>query len=479
MTPDEARRRVQEAGGEELCERLEHLDATRDARTTRKPEVGPSLPDRGASPDYDVVIAGGGLWLLVAPLLAARGLRVAVFDRARIGHAHREWNCSAKELLPLSSCGLFTEEEVSELVVAKYDHGVCRWHGGGSYPVKNVLDHAVDAGKLLAAVRARAEARGVSLHDGEAVVAHTEGPDVVALATSTGNGAARRVVTARMFVDARGASSPLATADLVCPTVGGVLSGLEEGEGPDRIRHDVGEILATTDAVDEGRQHIWEAFPGKRGEVTVYHFYYAGAEAPGASLLSLYARFFEKMPSYKRGDFRLVRPTFGFIPGWSRLRPAPATAGRRVVLVGDAAARHSPLTFCGFGSALRSFEGVAEVITRAVEEGKGPTRAPYDAPIHKGTGALTWLMATPPKEPSRAGELNDLLDTAFSTLADMGDEAYGALLRDEMSAKDFVRFLRIVAGKRPRVYRDVLGSLRLFGLSLWGLGMARELLRAS
>ena len=474
-TESEAQRRVREAGGEELCERLLHLDATRAGRTKHAPVLGPPRPDKGATMDYDVAIAGGGLWLLLAPLLAERGLRVAVFDRARIGQAHREWNCSAKELVPLTSSGLFTEDEVARLVVARYDHGVCRWHGGGTYPVRNVLDHAVDAGKLLAAVRARAEARGACLHDGEAIVAHAEGPDGVALSTSAGE-----TLTARIFVDARGASSPLATADLICPTVGGVLGGLEEGEAADQMRPDVGEILATTEGVEEGRQHIWEAFPGKRGEVTVYLFYYALEGSPGASLVSLYARFFEKMKVYKRGDFRLVRPTFGFIPGWSRLGPGPAR-GRRVVLVGDAAARHSPLTFCGFGSALRSFEGVAESITRAAEdpEGKGANGASGDAPIHKGTGALTWMMATPPKEPARQGELNALLDTAFSTLADMGDEAYGALLRDEMSAKDFVRFLRIVAGKRPRVYRDVIGSLRLFGLGRWGFGVARELLRAS
>ncbi|MRG94231.1 lycopene cyclase [Polyangium spumosum] len=475
MRNDEARRRVREAGGEELCERLVHLDAIRAARAERQPTIELTRPDEGTTPDYDVVIAGGGLWLLVAPLLAARGLSVAVFDRARIGQAHREWNCSAKELAPLVSSGLLREDEVERLVVARYDHGVCRWHGGGTYPVRRVLDHAVDAGKLLAAVRALAEARGVALHDREAIVAHGEGPAGVALATSAG-----ATLSARIFVDARGASSPLATADLVCPTVGGVLSGLEEGEAEDQIRPDVGEILATTEGVEEGRQHIWEAFPGKSGEVTVYLFYYALGGAPGASLVSLYARFFEKMSAYKRGDFRLVRPTFGFIPGWSRLGPGPAH-GQRVVLVGDAAARHSPLTFCGFGSALRSFEGVAASITRAAEqpEGRGASVSPGDAPIHKGTGALAWLMATPPKEPARAWELNDLLDTAFATLADMGDEAYGALLRDEMSAKDFVRFLRTVAGKRPRVYRDVLGRLRLFGLGRWGFSVARELLRAS
>ncbi|UQA61883.1 FAD-dependent oxidoreductase [Polyangium aurulentum] len=477
ISPEEAARRVRESGGEALCERLEHLDRARAARATatRAPPV--SAPDRGAVADYDVAIAGGGLWLLIAPLLAARGLKVAVLDRARIGSAHREWNCSAKELSALSASGLLTEDEVRSLVVARYARGVCRWHGGGSYAVTNVLDHAVDAGELLAAVRARCEARGVTLLDGQAVTAHAEGRDAVALAVGAGAGSPTRTLTAKILVDARGASSPFATADLVCPTVGGVLEGLEEGEDEARIQPDVGEILATTEGIEDGRQHIWEAFPGRRGEVTVYLFYYALADAPGASLLSLYARFFERMPLYKRGAFRLVRPTFGFIPGWSRLVPAPAPPGRRVVLVGDAAARHSPLTFCGFGSALRSFALLADVIARAVETGSAHEKALADAPIHAGTGALARLMCTPSRSPARANELNALLDTAFSTLHEMGDEAYGALLRDEMSPRDFIRFLRTTAARRPRVYRDVLGSLRLGALGRWGLGLVREIYR--
>ncbi len=473
----EAERRVLEAGGEALCERLVHLDRTRAERGA--PGCVPPLaaPDRGTRADYDVVLAGGGLWLLVAPLLAARGLRVAVLDRARIGSAHREWNCSAKELGALSASGLLTAEEAAELVVARYHHGVCRWHGGGSYPVTKVLDHAVDAGKLLAAVRARCEALGVDLFDGHAVTGHAEGPEAIALAVSAEAGSPLRTLTAKILVDARGASSPFATADLVCPTVGGVIAGLEEGEDPGAIQPEVGEILATTEGVEEGRQHIWEAFPGRRGEVTVYLFYYALASAPGASLLSLYARFFERLPRYKRGASRLVRPTFGFIPGWSRLTRAPAAPGGRVVLVGDAAARHSPLTFCGFGSALRSFAPTAEAITRAVTAGFAHDVAPEDAPIHTGTGALARLMCTPSRAPARANELNDLLDTAFSVLHGMGDEAYGALLRDEMSPRDFIRFLRTTAALRPRVYREVLGSLKLGGLGRWGLGMVRELYR--
>lgn len=48
-----------------------------------------------------MIIAGGGLSLLLAPALARRGLKVAVLDRGRIGAVHREWNASRSELVGL------------------------------------------------------------------------------------------------------------------------------------------------------------------------------------------------------------------------------------------------------------------------------------------------------------------------------------------------------------------------------------------
>lgn len=490
---DEARRRVRESGGEALLERLEHLDATRSAAARRPPSSPRATlrarlraPDRGARADFDVVIAGGGLSLLLAPLLARRGLRVAVLDRARVGAAHREWNAGEAELAALSACGLFTPDEVDQLVVARYAEGICRWHGGGTYPVRGVLDRAIDAGSLLTAARVRAEALGVTMLDGHVLLGHEEGPGAVGLAvaeaaqsgmTDVGAGARARSISAGLLVDARGAASPYATADLVCPTVGGVLAGLAEGDGERRIRPDVGEILVTTEDVEQGRQHLWEAFPGRPGETTVYLFYYARTEdvGPGA-LLSLYARFFELLPRYKDGDARLVRPTFGFIPGWSRLSAAPRAPGRRIRLVGDAAARHSPLTFCGFGANVRALAATSRALAQAVEAPDVPQIA-CDAPVHAGTGALAALMAKPPGG-ARAGEMNALLDTAFAVLHAMDDGAYAALLRDEMSSADFVRFLQETAARRPQVYREVLSALPLRALGRWGAGLARELYRA-
>jgi len=68
--------------GAELLERLQHLDAIGRAPPDEL-EPAPSAPTRETACDVDVAIAGGGLWMMLAPLLAERGLKVAVIERAR------------------------------------------------------------------------------------------------------------------------------------------------------------------------------------------------------------------------------------------------------------------------------------------------------------------------------------------------------------------------------------------------------------
>lgn len=453
---------MKERFGPELWERLEHLDRTRHDR----PRAGRGrAPDRDARVDADVVIAGGGLWSILAPILADRGLSVVVVERAQAGVAHREWNASAPELEALVRAGLVTAEELEALIVARYRVGTCAFHRGGTWPVRGVLDHAVDAGGLLALARRRAEERGVRFLDRHELVSESSGPRAIAL----GLRGEVTSLTARVLVDARGAASPYAGADLVCPTVGGVLSGLAVGSGPREIDPEVGEILATVDPIEDGRQHVWEGFPGRPGETTVYLFYYARADEP-ASLRTLFERFFTTLPTYKRGDAAMLRPTFGFIPGWSRLGPPPAPPPGRVLLVGDAAARHSPLTYCGFGATLRSLTPAAELVTRAAStEGPVPPHAMTDAPAHALTGALAHVLAS---RAFRGNALNELLDAAFASLHAMGPK-YGALLRDELPAGDLLAFLRRTAARHPAVWTGVMRGLGLRRASRWGLTALR------
>lgn len=462
---------VRDAGGPELVERLLHLDQARARASV--PIRGPSLPilQEEATTDYDVVFAGGGLSLLIAACLADLGVRVAVFERSRAGQSHREWNASKSELQALVRGGICTAQELEELVLATYDYGTCLFHEGSSWPVYGVLDHAVDAGLLLSKVRRLCEKRGVHFFDHSTVLGQSIGPSYLSIDIRSVNGKAEKVFT-KYLVDARGASSPYADSDLVCPTVGGVICGLDEGSGPNKINPKVGEILATTEGVDARRQHVWEAFPGRPGETTVYLFHYAKRGQEG-SLVNLYARFFETLPRYKTGGARLLRPTFGYIPGWSRLTAPPKSPSNRILLVGDAAARHSPLTFCGFGAMLRSFQPAAQFISSVVNRvAPVPDCIVHDTKLHSGTGPLAALIAS---GTIHGNGINKLLDAAFGVLHSMGNVAYAALLKDQMQGKDFVRFVHGTSRRVPAVYRYVFQGLGLVPTAKWGLSLAQSL----
>jgi lycopene cyclase CruA len=478
MRPERALDLVRERAGPEVVERIEHLDAT---RTRRSVDADLVPPDVDARIEADVVVAGGGLSLLISAELARLGARVVVIERSRAGVAHREWNASDDELVPLVASGIVTAAELEELVVGRYREGLCAFHGGTPRRVRGVLDRAVDAGPLLTRARRVAEERGVRFVDGASVDAVGAGAESVRVGWSRTHGAdehlgpERGEIVARMLVDARGASSPYASADLVCPTVGGVLRGLQQGDGPRQVDPSVGDILVTTEDVEaaSGLQHVWEGFPGRSGEHTVYLFYYArAATAPPGALATLYARFFETLGSYKEGDATMLRPTFGYIPGWSRLSPAPRAPSPRIILVGDAAARHSPLTFCGFGSMLRSFQPIALGIAIALEGGRVPGRdvLPED-PVHMWTGALATVMASG----ALAGpKLNGLLDAAFGVLEHMGNDDFAALLKDRMGGRRFTEFLRLTGARHPVVYHEVLRALGPLAAARWGVRLARE-----
>ncbi|ATB36869.1 Lycopene cyclase CruA type [Cystobacter fuscus] len=237
-----------------------------------------------------------------------------------------EWNISGSELAPLTDSGLFTPPEVESLIVARYERGVCRWHGGGEYPVRGVLDHAIDAGRFLSEVRRRAELRGVSFHDGHTLVGLSEGPRSVRL---------------------------------------------------------------------------------------------------------------------------------------PRLTPAPRAPERRVVLVGDAAARHSPLTCCGFGGMMRSFLPGSRVLAEALARERFPPS-----------------MAIPSRAPERRDEVNQLLDTAFAVLHALGNDSYAALLKDRLEGRDFARLLGGIARRRPQAFRELrmLAHTGPFALARWLEGFSRLLL---
>lgn len=470
--------RLTAAGGVSMGARFRGLDGL----ASHDPiETVADAPQRDTPVDFDVVLVGGGLSVLLAQALAQRGWRVAVYERAARIEAHRAWNASWSEIEALRESDLVPLSLLRSWLLAQYDHGICRWHQGSTTRVTGVLDCALDASALLAHACEQLHRHGAYIacdHEVGDVHANAHG---VRLAVRSRHAPSWRQITARIVLDGRGVQSPFARHDLLCPTVGGVLEGLEEGSSgdPHSIDPRVGEILVTTDPVEAGRQHIWEAFPAGDGRVALYLFYYERARqrTPGA-LTQLYQRFFERLPSYKRGHAHLLTPTFGWIPGWSRLTRGPVTPHARVVLVGDAAARHSPLTFCGFGAMLRSIRPVTTAVHGFLAGNDAKLQAAVDdRAIHRATGALACIMAAPPEDPAEAHSINALLSSAFSALHGLGPQAYASLLQDTMPLGTFVRFLRQTSRLQPDVYRHVWRALGPWAASRWAAGLVAAMAR--
>ncbi|HYF63785.1 MAG TPA: hypothetical protein VD886_13275, partial [Herpetosiphonaceae bacterium] len=299
-------------GAEAELERIRQLDQRwaafeLGARPTLRHTSTGDLP--AASAEYDLVYAGGGLGLIHAALMARRGYRVLLFDRHPVGCAHREWNISQDELERLVASGLATWDELErEIIMARYADGLVSFYAGGSgvaaaeLRLPGVLDIALDAGALLRLARERFEAAGGAVREGwefEHVYADPRRPgrSVVAL----GRDGRRELVRARLFIDGMGATSPLTLATEpfsgICPTVGTVVSGVA-GHDPA-----LGDILISVADTQGDRQLIWEGFPGRDGELTVYVFYYdrVGAAARQRhSLLDLFEDYFALLPTYKQ-----------------------------------------------------------------------------------------------------------------------------------------------------------------------------------
>ncbi|MGH9903085.1 MAG: NAD(P)/FAD-dependent oxidoreductase, partial [Pyrinomonadaceae bacterium] len=330
---------------------------------------------RGAPPaglavegTFDIIYAGGVLGLLHAAVMATEyGQRVMVFDDHTVGRTDRDWNISDEELRELDRAGLFTKEEIEGAVVNRYRAGFVKFHDAGSRVkaeplwMNGVLDVALDADKLLQLAADKIRSRGpggCALLDGLRFVRCYVGADGVVVETEDARGG-RRLFGARLFVDGTGTNSPVArqlhegrSLTHVSPTVGTVARGFARGEEPDKVDFGVGEILVSTEDASDHRQLIWEGFAGnpRRDEYTTYLFFYDAVNSPAdKSLLSLFERYFETLPAYKRAgaQWRVQKPVFGYVPsfrrrGWAGRGGKQGTAADRVMLVGDAAGLSSP-----------------------------------------------------------------------------------------------------------------------------------------
>jgi lycopene cyclase CruA len=442
------------------------------------------LPATPPEQCYDVIIAGGGLGLVAGVALARRGLRVMVFDRDRVGAAHREWNISAHELASLERWGIFSHDEIASTIATRYRRGVISFDSRGtgvpacSLYTEGVLDVALDAQAVLDLARERFLDAGSTILERRAFrrlhmaqcgpvgsVFELEGPEGTEL------------YRARLAIDMMGSVSPIAVGlngglpfDGVCPTAGTVMEGLG-------LDHDSGDILVSVAPVQGERQYIWEGFPGKGDESTVYLFYYdrTGKEqARKQSLLDLFEQYFTLLPTYKPSgeEARHIKPLFGYIPA-RHGRPG-RTAARGLLCLGDSAAGQSPLTFCGFGSFVRHLGRVASLVHYALENDLLEEKhlrliSPHQANLRVAWVFSRFLQPWPGSDPAA---INRVMNHFTRALADVGPRTTVRFLQDRYSFSEYLRIMLATARHFPGVVPLTAHVLGPRGLAAWAADIA-------
>ncbi|MEM6427542.1 MAG: FAD-binding oxidoreductase, partial [Cyanobacteria bacterium P01_D01_bin.128] len=99
--------------------------------------------------DWDAVICGGTLGILLGVALAQRGWRVALIERGQLRGRDQEWNISRKELTELVELGLLSAAELQQAIATEYNPARISFGGGEDLWVKDVLNVGVDPVYLL------------------------------------------------------------------------------------------------------------------------------------------------------------------------------------------------------------------------------------------------------------------------------------------------------------------------------------------
>ena len=157
------------------------------------------------TPEYDLVVAGGNIGILLATALVLKGLRVAVLEAGPLRGRNQDWNASRKEVMELVEAGVLSLEEVPEVIGIEFNPVRCGFQGGEDVWLNDVLNVGVRPDRLVALARARFEAAGGVVLEKTPLSRVTIRPGAAVLSTGEGG----PVLRTRLLVDCMGQRSPI------------------------------------------------------------------------------------------------------------------------------------------------------------------------------------------------------------------------------------------------------------------------------
>ncbi len=410
--------------------------------------------------DWDVVICGGTLGILIGCALVKRGWRVALLERGILRGREQEWNISRSELEVFLELDLLSHQELENAIATHYNPARVSFFGGTEVWVNDVLNIGVDPIYLLETVKNKFIAAGGKLFENTAfdhAVVHPNG----VLVSNT--------FSTRLLVDAMGNFSPIVQQarsgkkpDGVCLVVGSCAQGFPQ--------NNTGDLLASFTPLLNNCQYFWEAFPARDGRTT-YLFTYMDLDAQHIGLEALFAEYLRLLPEYQGvelSQLQLQRALFGFFPAFCQQLYFP---WGRIVPVGDSSGNQSPLSFGGFGSMVRHLKRLTLGIGEALATEQLSASALKQLQPYQPNLSVTWLF----QKAMRAGigqkidpnQINSLLSAVFAQMQQLGEPVLKPFLQDVVQFSGLTQTLLKTALNHPLLIARVIPQVGIFSLVDW------------
>ncbi|WP_353930226.1 FAD-dependent oxidoreductase [Okeanomitos corallinicola TIOX110] len=427
------------------------------------PEVVQQNPEPLTTVDWDVIICGGTLGILIGCALAVRGVKVALLERGILRGREQEWNISRQELSVLTELNLLTETELQTTIVTEYNPARVSFTGGTEVWVKDVLNIGVDPIYLLETLKTRFLAAGGKLLENtpfQEVVIHPNGVIV------------NNQFKARLLLDAMGHFSPISKQarqgkkpDALCLVVGTCAEGFPENES--------GDLLLSFTALKNQCQYFWEAFPAKDGRTT-YLFTYMDAAPQRLSLEDLFEEYLHLLPEYQGveiSQLNFKRGLFGFFPSY---RQSPLqTPWDHILALGDSSGNQSPLSFGGFGAMIRHLERLTFGIEEALKTDQLSFSSLALLQPYQPSLSVTWLfqkaMSVGTNQQIPPDQINQLLSAVFEEMQKLGTPVLKPFLQDIVQFSALTKTLLKTGFSHPILVANIIPQVGLLNLIDWTL----------
>ena len=413
--------------------------------------------------DWDIVICGGTLGILLGTALVQRGWRVALLERGKLQGRRQEWNTSRHELQVLVELELLTPEQLKAAVVSIFNPNRITFHGGPEFWVEDVLNVGVSPEYLLDCLKQKFLELGGHLFEQTSFKSAKVCPNGVLIN-------AGQPLTAKLLIDAMGHFSPIVAQaragqkpEAVCLVVGTCAQGIPAGTS--------GDLMVSLGPIEQGSQYFWEAFPAQDGRTT-YLFTYAGFSPEQPTLEQLFDHYAQAMPAHQGvtlSEIQAQRALFGLFPSY---RNSPLELPwARTLAVGDSSGCQSPLSFGGFGAMLRHLnrlqDGVHDALTSdTLSHSDLALIQPYQPNL-----AVTWLfqkaMSVRPQQDLAPNQINDLLSAVFQSMDRLGDPVLRPFLQDVVQFRALYQTLIQVSLQAPAMIPKILQQVGPRALVDW------------